>query len=111
MYRDGLGLELLGGFRDHEGFDGAMLGRRGLPYHCEFTNEKGRHIEIAPTDEDLIVFYIPDQQAWKEACTQAETAGFRQVASHNPYWERQGQTFEDLDGYRIVLQNARWPIE
>ena len=33
MYRDGLGLELLGSFHDHEGFDGAMLGRRGLQYH------------------------------------------------------------------------------
>ncbi|WP_415750386.1 hypothetical protein [Burkholderia sp. BCC1988] len=24
------------------------------------------------------------------------------------YWDACGQTFEDADGYRIVLQNARW---
>ena len=35
-------------------------------------------------------------------------AGFRAVASFNPYWERRGRTLEDPDGYRIVLQNAAW---
>jgi len=35
-------------------------------------------------------------------------AGFRQVASFNPYWDRCGRTFEDFDGYRVVLQNAEW---
>src|SRR5215467_708702 len=35
-------------------------------------------------------------------------AGFHRVPSYNPYWEAQGQTFEDLDGYRVVLQNAAW---
>jgi hypothetical protein len=35
-------------------------------------------------------------------------AGFREVASYNPYWTLEGKTFEDLDGYRVVLQNAAW---
>jgi hypothetical protein len=35
-------------------------------------------------------------------------AGFRPVVSFNPYWERRGRTFEDHDGYRVVLQNADW---
>ena len=26
----------------------------------------------------------------------------------NPYWEIRGRTFEDLDGYRVVLQNSAW---
>ena len=30
------------------------------------------------------------------------------VTSFNPYWEISGQTFEDADGYRIVLQNGTW---
>jgi len=25
-----------------------------------------------------------------------------------PYWDAHGRTFEDLDGYRVVLQNAAW---
>jgi len=35
-------------------------------------------------------------------------AGFREVSSFNPYWARQGRTFEDADGYRVVLQRASW---
>jgi hypothetical protein len=27
----------------------------------------------------------------------------------NPYWDRSGRTFEDPDGYRVVLQNAPYP--
>src|SRR5262245_158380 len=32
----------------------------------------------------------------------------RAVKAFNPYWDKQGKTFEDPDGYRVVLQNARW---
>jgi hypothetical protein len=36
------------------------------------------------------------------------TAGFQAVPSYNPYWDRQGRTFADIDGYRVVLQNSAW---
>jgi hypothetical protein len=35
-------------------------------------------------------------------------AGFKQVVSLNPYWDIRGRTYEDSDGYRIVLQNDDW---
>jgi hypothetical protein len=41
FYRDGLGFEVLYEFRDHDGFDGVMLGRRGTAYHLEFTQRAG----------------------------------------------------------------------
>jgi hypothetical protein len=31
-----------------------------------------------------------------------------EVVSSNPYWRERGVTFEDPDGYRIVLENAAW---
>nr|QQZ51440.1 hypothetical protein JKL49_10725 [Phenylobacterium glaciei] len=40
FYRDGLGLDLLYRFTDHEGFDGVMLGSEGAPYHFEFTRSQ-----------------------------------------------------------------------
>jgi hypothetical protein len=36
-------------------------------------------------------------------------AGFAPVPSYNPYWDVTGRTFEDPDGYRVVLQCAAWP--
>jgi hypothetical protein len=34
--------------------------------------------------------------------------GFAPVAAYNPYWDQQGLTFADPDGYHIVLQNSAW---
>ena len=108
FYRDGLGFELLAEFKDHDGFDGAMLGRRGAAFQLEFTRKAGHKAGRAPTEDNLLVFYLPDAAAWKLAVSRLEGAGHRAVKAFNPYWDRRGRTFEDPDGYRVVLQNAAW---
>ena len=108
MYCAGLGFRILGHFEDHQGFDGVMLGRAGLNYHFEFTRYRSHTIEPTPTVEDLVVFYIPDASEWERSRANMVAAGFKPVASFNPYWDSRGQTFEDQDGYRIVLQNDDW---
>jgi catechol 2,3-dioxygenase-like lactoylglutathione lyase family enzyme len=108
FYTEGLGLRRLAAFENHEGFDGVMLGVPGAPYHLEFTRERGHVANLAPTQEHLLVFYLPDEQEWREAVERMRAAGYAPVSSRNPYWERSGRTFEDPDGYRVVLENARW---
>ena len=108
FYQQGLGLALLYRFEDHEGFDGVMLGQPGAPYHFEFTARRGHAAGRAPTEDNLLVFYLPEVAAWTEAVQRMRDAGFPPVASFNPYWDRNGVTFEDPDGYRVVLQNAAW---
>src|SRR5580693_4009058 len=97
---------LLPFYRD--GFDGMMLGQEGAPYHFEFTRAKGHVAGRAPTQDNLLVFYLPDGGEWKAAVQRMQDAGFASVASFNPYWDREGMTFEDPDGCRIVLQRAAW---
>ena len=108
MYSKGLGFTVLAEFIDHEGFDGVILGHPQQPYHIEFTAQRGHQVGNAPTKDHLLVFYIPDKNEWDESCKQMIAAGFRGVPSYNPYWDVQGKTFEDLDGYRVVLQNDAW---
>lgn len=108
FYREGLGLEVLYRFTDHDGFDGVMLGRPGWPYHLEFTRAAGHRAGRAPTQDNLLVFYLPDPAVWTAAVERMRAAGFEPVASFNPYWDRDGVTFEDPDGYRVVLQRAAW---
>lgn len=108
MYRQGLGLMQIGHFVDHEGFDGVMLGFPICNYHLEFTHCHARPVSPMPTPEDLFVFYIPTEREWVERCEAMLIAGFREVKSFNPYWELNGRTFEDPDGYRTVLQRASW---
>ena len=108
MYREGLGFEDLGSFRNNDGFDGVMLGTPGGPYHLELTREHGAGEPAPPHPDALLVFYFPDPLEWEAACARMQAAGFVPVPSHNPYWDAQGRTFADPDGYRVVLQNAEW---
>lgn len=108
FYRDGLGLAELYRFENDGGFDGVMLGAPGAPYHLEFTKAHGHAAGRAPTQDNLLVFYLPDRDAWDRAVARMRDLGYRTVASFNPFWDRLGLTFEDPDGYRVVLQNAAW---
>lgn len=109
FYRDGLGFEVLAAFRDHDGFDGVMLGRPGAAYHLEFTRKARHAVGRAPNDDNLLVFYLPDRAEWGAAVARMEAAGYATVPAFNPYWDRVGRTYADPDGYRVVLQNAAWP--
>lgn len=108
LYISGLGLSRLGSFIDHDGFDGVMVGEPNGHFHFEFTLCRTHPIQPSPTPEDLIVFYVPDRDKWTERTQRMIEAGFRLVPSFNPYWDRSGQTFEDRDGYRVVIQNSSW---
>jgi catechol 2,3-dioxygenase-like lactoylglutathione lyase family enzyme len=110
FYVDGLGFVQLGAFEDHAGFNGLMLGHPDWPYHFEFTHHRGHKVGRAPTQDNLLVFYFPDLVAWQTAVARMEAAGFQTKASYNPYWDRVGRTFEDPDGYRIVLQGTASPV-
>ena len=111
IYCRGLGFRVVGSFEDHEGFDGVMLGAEGADYHFEFTYCRTHPVVPAPTAEDLVVFYIPVLSEWQATCVRMSEAGFKRVASFNPYWEQQGRTYEDPDGYRIVLRQGEPGID
>jgi catechol 2,3-dioxygenase-like lactoylglutathione lyase family enzyme len=109
FYRDGLGFVIIGSFEDHQGFDGIMLGHASLSYHLEFTHHRDHLVGKAPAEENLLVFYLPDETEWQHAVERMIEQGYQPVKSYNPYWDIRGKTFEDSDGYRVVLQNAAWP--
>lgn len=100
---------MLGGFVDHEGFDGVMLGEPGAVYHLELTVERGHDAGRAPTRDNLLVFYLPEAGEHAAAIARMRAHGHEPVRSANPYWDRHGCTFEDPDGYRVVLVHGAWP--
>ena len=108
MYATGLGFSVIAQFADHDGFDGSILGHPDAPYHFEFTTQRGHTVGSAPTKDHLLVFYLMLEAEWERTCAAMVAAGFREVRSYNPYWDVRGRTYEDLDGYRVVLQNAAW---
>jgi catechol 2,3-dioxygenase-like lactoylglutathione lyase family enzyme len=106
FYTCGLGLTVLTRFEDHAGIDGVILGHPGWPYHLELTCRRRDPISPAPTAEDLLVFFLPDQSDWTSAVAQLRSCGAKEVVNVNPYWGEHGATFEDPDGNLVVLQNA-----
>lgn len=108
FYEQGLGFKVLGQFKDHQGFDGMIFGHENAPYHLEFTRAQGHAAGRAPTRDNLLVFYMPETDRWRAAVERMINAGFEPVPSFNPYWDKDGKTFEDSDGYRVVLQHSDW---
>jgi hypothetical protein len=108
MYVDGLGFAVLGEFYNHNKFDGVILGHPQHAYHLEFTHHACTTVGRVPTEDNLLVFYINDYQLWFACCEKMLRAGFNAVVSYNPYWDTDGCTFEDVDGYRVVLQHGDW---
>ncbi len=110
MYQRGLGLEVLGSFEEHRGFNGIILGHPNSQYHLEFTQQNNFTAPNSTSTESLIVFYIPEESEWQRTKTQMITAGFALTPSHNPYWDDHGCTFEDPEGFRVVICKLEWVL-
>ena len=106
FYRDGLGLKVIGSFEGHAGYTGVMLGLPGHEYHLEFTTHAEGSPCPAPTKDNLLVFYVQDRQAIEQLTKHLAGMGHFPVAPENPYWSKHGATFEDPDGWRVVLMNT-----
>jgi catechol 2,3-dioxygenase-like lactoylglutathione lyase family enzyme len=106
FFVDALGCTLLGEFADHEGFDGLIVGDPSRAWQIEFVHQRGHLAVPVPSDEHLLVFYLPDRAARDARAAVLEAAGCTRRQPHNPYWSRHGVTFADPDGYHVVLAVA-----
>jgi catechol 2,3-dioxygenase-like lactoylglutathione lyase family enzyme len=106
FYRDGIGLTEIGGFRDHDGYDGVFLAVPGTGAHLELT-AGGGHGAPAPHPESLLVLYLGDATAMQ---TVAARLDVDPIPAANPYWAEKGLTFQDPDGFRVVLVPELWDV-
>jgi catechol 2,3-dioxygenase-like lactoylglutathione lyase family enzyme len=104
FYTEGLGLEEIGRFEGHAGYDGVLVGLPGSEHHLEFTTHAEGSPGAAPSRDHLLVFYLGDGPGGDEIAARLRAIGSEPVGSENPYWEDAGAlTFEDPDGWRVVL--------
>jgi len=107
FYRDGLGLPVVGGFTDHDGYSGVMVHLPGTGAHLEFTATL-HGAPPAAHPEDLLVLYLGDRAGVDAVLTRV---GGARVDSANPYWDRVGVTVTDPDGFRVVLVADSWTAQ
>jgi GNAT superfamily N-acetyltransferase len=103
FYRDLLGLEVLFDFRDHDGYDGVVLGLPDRSVQLELIRHDGA---VAPerSDEDALVLYLDDGGAALRARL-GDTVDPQAPA--NPYWARLGAyEIADPDGWHVLVAPA-----
>lgn len=106
FYHEGLKLEILGKFEGHSGYDGVMLGMPDKTYHLEFTQHADKIALPKPTKENLLVFYFDTSDEYQKATGRLQKLGVMPVEPENPYWEGKSETYEDPDGWRVILFNG-----
>ncbi|MFN0188708.1 MAG: VOC family protein [Bacteroidia bacterium] len=107
FYTTILGLDVMGEFKNHSGYDGVFLGKNNLNWHLEFTTT--RDVVDHQFDEDnLLVFYPESENDYKEIIARIEKNNIEKVLSKNPYWQENGITIIDPDGHRIVISPLKF---
>ena len=103
FYEEGLGLRRVDSFENHAGYSGVMVGLPGEEVHLELTTNTAGSPGPAPTRDNLLVLYLRDRDVIAAAEERLRALGHDPVEPENPYW-REDLTFEDPDGWRVVLR-------
>ncbi|SLN71349.1 VOC family protein [Oceanibacterium hippocampi] len=104
FYEQGVGLDRLGEFVDHDGYDGTMLGLPAETYHLEIIRTPDADANPCPNKDNGLVFYIDDPDALAEVVARIRAMGYSPVSARNPWWGNHGAvTFEDPDGWPVIL--------
>lgn len=110
FYSEGLGLQVIGSFKDHAGYDGVMLGHPALSWHLEFTHHKNGSPCPAPSGDNLLVLYFETTAGYQEAVLKMKQAGAKETDPENPYWVGKSTSFEDPDGWGVILFNGLYKM-
>jgi catechol 2,3-dioxygenase-like lactoylglutathione lyase family enzyme len=103
FYRDGIGLQELSRFVDEKGYSGVCLGIAGQNWEMEITQHKSLKPSPAPDKDNLLVFYMDGMGAIGKLVITLGRMGHFPVSQEHPLWHEVGVTFEDPDGWRVVL--------
>lgn len=103
FYIEGLGLQKLDSFKNHDGYDGIMIGLTHSQFHLEFTHHIKGSPCPAPTRDNLFVLYFENDNEVQKIKSRLNAMKYFEVEPENPYWKNKGLTFEDPDGWRVVL--------
>lgn len=104
FYIDILGLELLGGFKNHNGYDGVFIGKPNENWHLEFT-KSDEIVTFNFGEEDILVFYPNTKLEFELIHDRIESNSIKFIDSKNPYWNENGKMILDPDGYRVVISH------
>lgn len=106
FYTKVLDFEVLGEFKNHDGYDGVFIGKADEDWYLEFTQNE--EVPISKFDEDdILVFYPETESEFNKILENIKIFKIPLVKAKNPYWQKNGICIEDCDHYNIVVSNER----
>ena len=102
FYINILGFERLGGFENHNKYDGVFIGKTDSDWHLEFTQSE-TEADHTFDEDDIIVLYPDTITKYNALLESLLENNIEKITAINPYWNENGQMFLDPDGYRIAI--------
>jgi catechol 2,3-dioxygenase-like lactoylglutathione lyase family enzyme len=106
FYTEHIGLEVLGSFQDHDGYDGVFIGSKENDWHLEFTRSKEAPHHDSDED-DLLVFYSKNDKEYDAIIERLSTQSTPQFLPKNPYWKTNASCYLDPDGFRVIIAKSK----
>ena len=106
FYIDILGFESLGGFKNHNDYDGVFIGKSSENWHLEFT-KSNEIVKFNFNEDDILVFYPETIAEYDFLIENINKNNIDFIESKNTYWSINGKMILDPDGYHIIISNLK----
>jgi catechol 2,3-dioxygenase-like lactoylglutathione lyase family enzyme len=106
FYVNILDFERLGGFQNHNNYDGVFIGKSGVDWHFEFTQSEEK-VHHTFDEDDVTVLYPVTVSEYYIFINRLIDNNICFITSKNPFWNQNGKMFLDPDGYRIVISDLK----
>ena len=102
FYTEIVGLEKLGGFENHNNYDGLFLGHKNSNWHLEFTTSTD-HPKSKFDEDDILVFYVNSEIELTRIKKTIEHKNVNLEIPKNPYWKANGIMILDPDNFKVIF--------
>ncbi|MFV5703389.1 VOC family protein [Flavobacterium sp. XS2P12] len=110
FYVNILGFKRLGGFQNHNNYDGIFIGKPKLDWHFEFTQSDAK-ADHTFDEDDILIFYPETILEYNNLINNILENSISIITSKNPYWNNPevsgGKMFLDPDGFRIIISDLK----
>lgn len=106
FYTKILNLDILGDFKNHNGYDGLFIGKANTDWHLEFTTSSDE-VNHQFNEDDCLVFYPETQDEYEAVIKNLEFYRIEPIQAKNPYWNINGISFLDPDGFVVIVSSLR----
>lgn len=106
FYTKILNLDILGDFKNHNGYGGLFIGKANTDWHLEFTTSSD-DVNHQFDEDDCLVFYPETQNEYEAVIKNLEFYQIEPIQAKNPYWNINGISFLDPDGFVVIVSSLR----